>query len=206
MSAQPSSTGSDGTGNSDGPSTEEVTLLAAIAEGALDRHLENPAAGVPESAAVREARKRRRTVLLARKIGVALAGGLVLAAGIAMIPLPGPGWLVVVLGLWILSTEFVWAERLLDQIRDKVIDAAHTAAGNKWSTGLSVLGGLSIIAAGIVWALWGDLPYSSWATGGVLAGSGVLALITIAWSVQDLKKKRRARTQVAGSDPAAATG
>jgi uncharacterized protein (TIGR02611 family) len=29
------------------------------------------------------------------------------------VPLPGPGWLIVFLGLGILATEFSWAERLL---------------------------------------------------------------------------------------------
>jgi uncharacterized protein (TIGR02611 family) len=129
-------------------------------------------------------------VLLARKIGIAVGGGLITAAGIAMIPLPGPGWLVVVLGLWVLSLEFTWAERLLDPIKDKVIDAAHAAASNTWGTALSVLSALGIIAAGIVWATWDALPYGSWLTGGSLAASGVLALITIWWSVRDLRRKR----------------
>ena len=31
----------------------------------------------------------------------------------ALVPLPGPGWLIVFLGLGILATEFAWAERLL---------------------------------------------------------------------------------------------
>ena len=50
----------------------------------------------------------------AYKIGVGIVGFLVLCAGLVMIPFPGPGWLVVIAGLAILSTEFAWAERLLD--------------------------------------------------------------------------------------------
>jgi len=34
--------------------------------------------------------------------------------GLALVPLPGPGWLIVFLGLGIMATEFAWAERLLD--------------------------------------------------------------------------------------------
>ncbi len=30
------------------------------------------------------------------------------------IPLPGPGWLIVIAGLFVLATEFLWAERLLE--------------------------------------------------------------------------------------------
>lgn len=48
-----------------------------------------------------------------------LVGGIVLIAGIIMIPYPGPGWLVVFAGLGILSTEFEWAQRVLHVARGK---------------------------------------------------------------------------------------
>jgi uncharacterized protein (TIGR02611 family) len=48
------------------------------------------------------------------RIGVGVIGGLVVAVGIVAIPLPGPGWLIVIAGLFVLATEFVWAERLLE--------------------------------------------------------------------------------------------
>jgi uncharacterized protein (TIGR02611 family) len=46
-------------------------------------------------------------------------GGIVLAAGVIMIPYPGPGWLVVFAGLAILATEFHWARRVLYFARAK---------------------------------------------------------------------------------------
>lgn len=49
----------------------------------------------------------------AKRIAVAIIGGLVLIVGIITIPYPGPGWLTVFAGLAILATEFPWAERLL---------------------------------------------------------------------------------------------
>jgi uncharacterized protein (TIGR02611 family) len=57
--------------------------------------------------------KANRTLNLGYRIGVGVAGGAVLLAGIVMIPYPGPGWLVVFAGLAILATEFTWAERVL---------------------------------------------------------------------------------------------
>lgn len=54
-----------------------------------------------------------------KKIGVGIVGGIVLLAGIVMIPYPGPGWLVVFAGLGILSTEFEWAHRVLQFARKK---------------------------------------------------------------------------------------
>ncbi|CAA9280312.1 MAG: FIG00998039: hypothetical protein [uncultured Corynebacteriales bacterium] len=41
-------------------------------------------------------------------------GSLIMILGLVLVPLPGPGWLIVFLGLGILATEFAWAERLLD--------------------------------------------------------------------------------------------
>ena len=44
---------------------------------------------------------------------VGLLGGAIVVLGFILIPLPGPGWLIVFAGLALLATEFVWAERLL---------------------------------------------------------------------------------------------
>jgi tellurite resistance protein TerC len=43
---------------------------------------------------------------LGRRIGIAIAGSLVVAVGVAMIVLPGPAIVVIPLGLGILSLEF----------------------------------------------------------------------------------------------------
>lgn len=45
-------------------------------------------------------------------VAVAVIGVAVTLSGLALVPLPGPGWLVVFLGLAILGTEFRWARRL----------------------------------------------------------------------------------------------
>ncbi|MEO5949944.1 MAG: TIGR02611 family protein [Candidatus Saccharimonadales bacterium] len=54
-----------------------------------------------------------------RRIGIGIAGGLVLIIGVIAIPYPGPGWLIVFAGLAILATEFAWAQRLLDVAKGK---------------------------------------------------------------------------------------
>lgn len=46
------------------------------------------------------------------KITVTLLGALVIAIGISMLVLPGPGWLVIFAGIAIWSIEFHWARRL----------------------------------------------------------------------------------------------
>ena len=58
--------------------------------------------------------KRNPALALAYRLVVGIVGGLIVVLGLALVPLPGPGWLIVFLGLGILATEFAWAERLLD--------------------------------------------------------------------------------------------
>jgi uncharacterized protein (TIGR02611 family) len=65
---------------------------------------------------IRQARARFRRLpggWIAWRIGVAIIGLIVVVAGIILLPLPGPGWLVVFAGIAIWATEFEWAERLL---------------------------------------------------------------------------------------------
>jgi uncharacterized protein (TIGR02611 family) len=62
----------------------------------------------------------RRSLDAPYRAGVGVVGGLVVAVGIITIPLPGPGWLTVIAGLFVLATEFAWAERLLEFTRRHV--------------------------------------------------------------------------------------
>ena len=48
-----------------------------------------------------------------------VVGFTVIAIGVAMLVLPGPGLVVIGLGLLILSAEFVWAKRALDRMKDE---------------------------------------------------------------------------------------
>lgn len=54
-----------------------------------------------------------------RKVLVGFVGWVVLLAGIVMIPYPGPGWVVVFIGLSILATEFAWARSVHTYARGK---------------------------------------------------------------------------------------
>lgn len=62
----------------------------------------------------RERIKRNPALGLAYRIVVGVVGTAIMLLGLVLVPLPGPGWLIVFLGLGILATEFAWAERLLD--------------------------------------------------------------------------------------------
>ena len=54
----------------------------------------------------------------AKRIAIGVVGGTVLVAGIAMIVLPGPAFVVIPVGLGILSIEFAWARRWLAKVKE----------------------------------------------------------------------------------------
>jgi hypothetical protein len=65
-----------------------------------------------------------------RRIAITVAGFLVILIGLVLIPLPGPGWLIVFAGLAILAREYVWAERLLREAKRR-FDVAKNAVLRK---------------------------------------------------------------------------
>ena len=67
---------------------------------------------------------------------VLVVGVTVIAAGIAMFVLPGPGILVVIAGLAILATEFVWARHLLQRAKGYAEKAKEKALGKGGFAGL----------------------------------------------------------------------
>jgi uncharacterized protein (TIGR02611 family) len=64
--------------------------------------------------------RRTRTGRLTVKIVITLLGAAVVGFGLVLVPLPGPGWLIVFAGLAIWSLEFHWARRLNDYVRSRV--------------------------------------------------------------------------------------
>jgi uncharacterized protein (TIGR02611 family) len=79
----------------------------------------------PASAVTRDARRSPgaglATPLLrwARKGGITVAGVGIIAGGVAMLVLPGPGLAVILLGLAVLASEYDWAARLLAEFRQR---------------------------------------------------------------------------------------
>ncbi|WP_031161856.1 TIGR02611 family protein [Streptomyces durhamensis] len=71
--------------------------------------------------------KARRLLHLSWQVGVFVVGLAVVVAGIIMLPLPGPGWVVIFGGMAIWATEFVWAQLVLRWTKRKVTEAAQRA-------------------------------------------------------------------------------
>ena len=101
--------------------------------------------------AQRERVRAKRTLNLAYRISLGVLGGVVLVAGIVMVPYPGPGWLVVFAGLGILATEFHWAHSV------NVFAKRHYHRWMEWLkrqnpiTKLAVMSGTGLIVLLTLW-------------------------------------------------------
>ncbi len=117
----------------------------------------------PEKHSLAEKLARRRAKHLQRskayRIGFAIVAFAIVLAGLALVPLPGPGWAIVFVGLGMLALEFKWAERLMEKILNR-LEAAQESARNAspaqkaFATVATVLGIAACVAAAILW----DIP------------------------------------------------
>lgn len=115
-----------------------------------------------------------------------VAGTLLLILGVLALFLPGPGLLTIVAGLALLSTSFAWAERLMHPIKSRAFHLATEGVQTKKRIFFSIMGGLSMIAVGIVWGLdfpapsWWPIAESWWLVGGWATGISIMASGTFA--------------------------
>lgn len=88
-------------------------------------------------------------------VGVAIVVG-----GIVLLPLPGPGWLIIFIGLGVLASEFDWARRLLDFARKRVgkwTEWVRTQGlGRRAGLGLACLAVVAAVVYGYV--AWQGVP------------------------------------------------
>lgn len=63
----------------------------------------------------------------AKRVAVSVVGGVFVLGGLAMLVLPGPGILVIVIGFAILGTEYAWAAAALERTKDTAARAGRAA-------------------------------------------------------------------------------
>lgn len=93
----------------DSGSHGEHSLFEIVREAAIEAEYET---GEREET---EAEARRHVMFRLLRV---LGGFTIIGLGIAALPLPGPGWLIIIVGLEMLP--FVWAERTIRLIRRKI--------------------------------------------------------------------------------------
>lgn len=118
-----------------------------------------------------------------RRGAIAVIGGLLVAIGAALLVLPGPGLLVVLAGLVVLSTEFPSIERHVEPVRQRAMQAAETSVSTPLRLTWSTVFGLGLIAIGAVWIYDPGVPFGgvSVGTSFILSGLALLALLVYSY-------------------------
>ena len=120
-----------------------------------------------------------------------VGGGLLLLVGIALLVLPGPGLLLVLAGLLVLSNQFPSVDRYVDPVQDRAMKAAEDSVSSPLRITLSVLFGLGLIGAGVTWGLLGPrVPLGGWPTGSSLILSGLILLGLLVYSYRRVAARR----------------
>ena len=134
----------------------------------------------------------------ATRIGLEILGWLLVAAGVAALILPGPGLLLLALGLWVLAKNYEWADRLLDPVKRAAYRGAAEGVKSWPPIIMSTTLALGLIAVGVIWGIrpaapgWWPLAekwwlFGGWGTGVFLIFSGLLALGLLGWSMKNFR-------------------
>ncbi len=138
------------------------------------------------------------------RTGSEVLGWILVVAGIILIPFPGPGTLVLVSGMALLSQHYVWAQRLLDPLERKAVEAAKFGVATWPRIVVSLLGVLWLVTLGTVWwiapeipefdvlgiGFGPELPAAGWVTAIGLYSSAVVALALLVYSVKRWREPR----------------
>lgn len=104
-------------------------------------------------------RERHRARPKVVRVLYAVAGFTLLLGGLAMLVLPGPAFVVIPIGLALLSLEFAWAEKALERAlvegEKARVKAAEATPLQRALSGIAVALG---VAALVAWAVLGDVP------------------------------------------------
>ena len=114
-----------------------------MSEESLDESVEADAAAAEKRVGalgrIRERAKARRSTAIAWRVGITIAGIVLVIAGLVMLVIPGPGWGAIILGIVLLATEYVWAQQVLHPVKRGVSRAMELGRHPKVRIALWVL-------------------------------------------------------------------
>jgi hypothetical protein len=117
-----------------------------------------------------------------KTVAVAVLGGLLTLAGIALLVLPGPGFVLVAAGLAVLATQFEWARKPLDYAKGKAQDGIEVVGRSWWRAAFAVLCALALLVVGVLVLAGVELPFTNVFTAVVLILSGLFLVGTVVYA------------------------
>jgi hypothetical protein len=114
-----------------------------------------------------------------KTVVIAVLGGLLTLAGIGLLVLPGPGFVLVAAGLAVLATRFSWAKKPLDYARDKAEQGIEEVGKSPLRAVGAALAALVLVVLGVLALAGVDLPFINTLSAVVLILSGLFLVGTI---------------------------
>lgn len=78
---------------------------------------------------------RETLVRTSRIVVTTTIGALLVALGVVLIPLPGPGLLIIIAGVAVLAREYRWARRVRDELKARAAELRRIAAQRREAAG-----------------------------------------------------------------------
>ena len=113
---------------------------------------------------------------------VAVVGGLLTLTGIALLVLPGPGFVLVAAGLAVLATQFAWAKRPLDYATNKAHQGMDEVARSRLRAIGTALFAAGLMAIGIADMTDLDIPFVNVLSAILMIASGLFLVGTIVYA------------------------
>lgn len=135
---------------------EDETLRQQIRDASVEAFRRVEASAPPSVQvrlrAMRERIRSRRSLDTAWRMMVFALGNTLVLAGLIMFVIPGPGFATVILGLVVLGSEFTWATRVLDPVKDAARRASEAAMDpNRRKRNLALGGVMGVIVGVCLW-------------------------------------------------------
>lgn len=118
----------------------------------------------------------QRIASTVKRLAVITAGFTLCGAGLIMLVLPGPGILVVFLGLLVLATEYSWAERAVERTRARAVDATSRLHATRTARVAVATSAVAMITGGAAAAVIFD-GHRYLGLSVLVAGLGALAIL-----------------------------
>ena len=149
----------------------------------------------------------------AKRVAVEGLGWILVVVGIAALVLPGPGLLALFAGVALLATQYEWAERRVEPVKKKAMQAAADSVKTWPRIVMSAAGVCWLIALGIYWGIgpaapsWWPLDdkwwlMGGWGAGGTLVGSGIIAGAMVVYSYFNFRGVKEEQREEEAQAPA----
>ncbi|ROP44752.1 PGPGW domain-containing protein [Pseudokineococcus lusitanus] len=112
----------------------------------------------------------------------AVVGGLLTLTGIALLVLPGPGMVLVALGLALLATEFAWARKPLGYARNRAEAGVRQVGRHRTSALMALTCAAALAGTGVVRLSGVSVPFVSELTAVLLVVSGIFLVGTLLYA------------------------